>query len=94
MQGSARKDVVFGAARVYTVTVPGPKWKSWLIQAIHPKAARIAKYLRHVGRYVLWSTSPHGIDHRQLGQFGPFLPQIVDSIGDGREIKSQCWIAD
>ena len=29
MQGSARKDVVFGAARVYTVTVPGPKWKSW-----------------------------------------------------------------
>ncbi len=30
MQGLARKDVVFGAARVYTVTVPGPKWKSWL----------------------------------------------------------------
>ena len=25
-----RLDVVFGAARVYTVTVPGPKWKSWL----------------------------------------------------------------
>ena len=30
MQGSARKDVVFGAAGVYTATVPGPKWKSWL----------------------------------------------------------------
>ncbi len=30
MQGSARKDVVCGAARVYTFTVPGPKWKSWL----------------------------------------------------------------
>ena len=30
MQGSARKDVVFGAARGYTFTVPGPKWKSWL----------------------------------------------------------------
>ena len=30
MQGSARKDVVFGAARVYTVAVPGSKWKSWL----------------------------------------------------------------
>ncbi len=30
MQGSARKDVLFGAGRVYTVTVPGPKWKSWL----------------------------------------------------------------
>ena len=29
MQGSARKDVVFGAVRVYTVTVPGPKRKSW-----------------------------------------------------------------
>ena len=29
MQGSARKDGVFGAARVYTFTVPGPKWKSW-----------------------------------------------------------------
>ena len=24
-QGSARKDVVFGAARVYIVAVPGPK---------------------------------------------------------------------
>ncbi len=30
MQGSARKDVVFGAAGVYPVTVPGPKWKSWV----------------------------------------------------------------
>ena len=30
MQGSARKDVVFGAARVYTVAVLGTKWKSWL----------------------------------------------------------------
>ena len=29
MQGSARKDVVFGAARGYTFTVLGPKWKSW-----------------------------------------------------------------
>ena len=30
MQGSARKDVVFGAARVYTVAVPGPKWRPWV----------------------------------------------------------------
>ena len=30
MQGSARKDVVFGAARVYTAAVLGTKWKSWL----------------------------------------------------------------
>ena len=30
VQGSARKDVVFGAARVYAFTVPGPKWNSWL----------------------------------------------------------------
>ena len=29
VRGSARKDVVFGAARVYTFTVPGPKWESW-----------------------------------------------------------------
>ena len=29
MQGSARKEVVFGAARMYTVAVPGPKRKSW-----------------------------------------------------------------
>ena len=29
MQGSARKDVVCGAARVYIVVLPGPKWKSW-----------------------------------------------------------------
>ena len=34
MQGSARKDVVFGAARVYTFTVPGPKWKSWLRSSV------------------------------------------------------------
>ena len=31
VRGSARKDVVFGAARVYTATVPGPKWKSWFV---------------------------------------------------------------
>ena len=30
VQGAVRKDVVFGAARVYTFTAPGPKWKSWL----------------------------------------------------------------
>ena len=30
MQGPARKDVVLGAARVYTVALPGPKWKSWI----------------------------------------------------------------
>ncbi len=28
VHGSARKDVVFGAAQVYTVAVPEPKWKS------------------------------------------------------------------
>ena len=33
MEGSARKDVVFGAARAYTVTVPGPKWKFWIKEA-------------------------------------------------------------
>ena len=33
MQGSARKDVVCGAARGYTFTVPGPKWKSWVKSA-------------------------------------------------------------
>ena len=35
MQGSARKDVVCGAARVYIVVLPGPKWKSWL-RVLHP----------------------------------------------------------
>lgn len=30
MERSARKDVVFGAGRVYTVAVPWPKWKLWL----------------------------------------------------------------
>ena len=39
MQGSARKDVVFGAARVYIVTVPGPKWKSWLRQGFGLRSA-------------------------------------------------------
>jgi hypothetical protein len=32
VQGSARKDGVFGAACVYTVAVPGPKRKSWVIR--------------------------------------------------------------
>ena len=43
MQGSARKDVVFGAARVYTVAVLGTKWKSWdegLAAHCHPGAFR------------------------------------------------------
>ncbi len=48
MQGSARKDVVFGAARVYTFTVPGPKWKSWVatadeIQAVLERAKTFDK---------------------------------------------------
>ena len=30
LQGLEKKDVAFGAVRVYTVTVPGPKWKYWL----------------------------------------------------------------
>ena len=30
VRGAGRKDVVFGAARVYTVPVPGPKRQSWL----------------------------------------------------------------
>ena len=34
MQGAARKDLVCGAARVYTAVVPGPKWKSWSKQLI------------------------------------------------------------
>ena len=37
MQGSARKDVVFETGRVYTLTVPGPKWKSWIIASRMPK---------------------------------------------------------
>ena len=30
MQSLEKKDVIFGAGRVYTVVVPGPKWKSWV----------------------------------------------------------------
>ena len=33
MQGSARKDVVFGAARMYTVAVPGPQWESFISES-------------------------------------------------------------
>ena len=29
LQDLEKTYVVFGAARVYTVAVPGPKWKSW-----------------------------------------------------------------
>ena len=43
MQGSARKDVVFGAARVCTATVPGPKWKSWFDAAWHQTNVRALK---------------------------------------------------
>ena len=53
MQGSARKDVVFGAARGYTFTVPGPKWKSWL------KPAATARMTQRVlGKRQLTSTRP------------------------------------
>ena len=44
MQGSARKDVVFGAARGYTFTVPGPKWKSWLGPLVGMFAAALGAY--------------------------------------------------
>ena len=44
MQGSARKDVVRGAARVYIVVLPGPKWKSWLY-------TKVAKTLDIYGRF-------------------------------------------
>ena len=51
MQGSARKDVVFGAARVYTVTVPGPKWKSWLQRYLDEFTFRFnRRKSRHVGK--------------------------------------------
>ena len=33
MQGSARKDVVFGAARMYTVAVPRPQWESFISES-------------------------------------------------------------
>ena len=47
MQGSARKDVVFGAARVYTMTLPGPKWKSWLKNVVQtPSKIKDCKLLR------------------------------------------------
>ena len=46
MQGSARKDVVFGAARVYTFTVPGPKWKSWLTLLVDGDARRLPDDVR------------------------------------------------
>ena len=49
MQGSARKDVVFGAARVYTATVPGPKWKSWL---------EISAVTSQAGNYVILHLAP------------------------------------
>ena len=45
MQGSARKDVVFGAAGVCPVTVPGPKWKSWFIGSTASVAAVGCCYL-------------------------------------------------
>ena len=47
MQDSARKDVVFGAAGVYPVTVPGPKWKSWLER--HPRNRVILRLLYGAG---------------------------------------------
>ena len=42
MQGAARKDLVCGAARVYTAVVPGPKWKSW---SRHPGRLKIKRFL-------------------------------------------------
>ena len=58
MQGSARKDVVFGAARVYTFTVPGPKWKSWL------RGSRMAATDHH--------KRPSADEPNRRVRFGPF----------------------
>ena len=60
MQGSARKDVVFGAAGVYPVTVPGPKWKSWL--DLYARRGLLKGEQLHVGetwRSGLSSTKPN-----------------------------------
>ena len=49
MQGSARKDVVFGAARMYTMAVPGPKRKSWFTAPQTSDRRRASIYAR--GRF-------------------------------------------
>ena len=67
MQGSARKDVVFGAARVYTFTVPGPKWKSWSITN-DAGTRRLARSVpRHLNEprtkraWILWKTAKDAV---------------------------------
>ena len=44
MHGSARKDLVLGAARVYSMTVPGPKWNLRL-NLVRPGVAAAAALL-------------------------------------------------
>ena len=59
MQGSARKDVVFGAARMYTMAVPGPKRKSWLegsVDVLHAYEPTIAIGLSQGGLRKLYSS--------------------------------------
>ena len=49
MQGSARKDVAFGPARMYTVAVPGPKRKSWLtLLTLAERKVRVRRQRRSI----------------------------------------------
>ena len=71
MQGSARKDVVFGAARVYTATVPGPKWKSWL----KPQEFRTLE-----AELQGWIKYEQGWDHLERREFENAIALLTESV--------------
>ncbi len=68
MQGSARKDVAFGPARMYTVAVPRPKRKSWLKPPCRAGSRRIAQ--RETG-----PTARSASRYARLFRLGPLPPR-------------------
>ena len=63
MQGSARKDVVFGATRVYTVAVPGPKWKSWLKEVAAALQEGVGQLMRQAGLELMQLVMDNEVRH-------------------------------
>ena len=95
MQGSARKDVVCGAARVYIVVLPGPKWKSWLRgiplapfrEGIFPPSDRIKGFFFHRSSGPAWRRV-----HDRFGNVGLESPTLhSESVCYvGRTIRKSC----
>ena len=62
MQGSARKDVAFGPAPMYTVAVPGPKRKSWIRAILREREQDLPRGIE----IVAWLNAPDRVTLRHF----------------------------